>query len=591
MRLRLNTFKGEIPRVNKTLLPDGHAQASVDADHSSGAIEPIRKNVTAHTAATVPADFYLHKGTDWLTFTASVDVVPGPTVADRLYISKAGADPYLKVMPAGTEYPLAIPTPSAPPTTSLETDTSFAGASQEPYDAALTNTEFVTAVYNDILGRDPDPAGLTFWVGHLDAANVTRAEFIDEVERSSENILPPRIEDEVFVYTWVSIFDEESLPSPPSTALEVPEGSTVRITFIDQPPTGSRIDRLRVYRTQSSNVGSTEFQFVKELNSATTAYVHDVSVDQPQEVLPSTYYDPPVTGLQGFTALQGGVIAGFKGKSVQFCEPYRPHAWPGKYELITDYDVVALVAFGPILAILTTGTPYIAQGNSPESMVMERIEQNMPCVSADGVVDMGYAAAYPSPDGLVTLSQSGAQIVTKPLFSREQWAALAPETISAGQVTGKYVFSYQRAGAGSREAAIIDLTGQTPFLIRSTLEATHLRDDVYTGSLHYIKGDTSIREFASVDAGYSAMRWKSAQYHLPTLTSFGAILIDGEKLSDPSGFIAKIYRDGVEHASITTISEPMRVPPGLGRRWEVEVEGTARIERITLAGDIAEIWS
>lgn len=527
MRLSLTQFRGEIPRIDKTLLPEGAAQASVDADHSAGVIEPIRQNVDAHTANADPSDFYLHKGTDWLTFAVNVDVVPGPVIEDRLYISQAGGDPYIKIMPGGAEYPLALPVPPAPPVVAIDTATS------------LTD---------------------------------------------------PLRETVAYVYTWVSIFNEETLPSPPSVTLAVAEDETVQVSFIDAPPSGSRIDRLRVYRTATSSTGTTEFQFVKELNAATSVYVHDVDADPLQEVLPSAFYDPPVDALQGFTALQSGIIAAFKGKSLYFCEPYRPHAWPGQYELVTDYEIVALVAFGPILAVLTTGTPYIVQGTAPENMVMERIEQNAPCVSADGVVDVGYAAAYPSTDGLVTLSQSGAQIATASLFSRDQWHALAPETISAGRLAGKYVFSHLPAGASAREAAILDLSGQEPFVIRSSLAATHLRSDIYTGRLHYIDGGTVIREFAGVTAAYGAMRWKSAQINLPTITSFGAILVDGEGMSSPSGFMATIYRDGVHHATVSTLGEPARLPGGLGRRWEIEVEGSARIDRITMAGDIAEIW-
>lgn len=528
MRLRLTSFRGEIPKINKTLLPEGAAQVSLDTDHSSGALEPIHQDAVVHTAGTAPVDFYLHKGSTWLTFPATSDVVPGPVADDRLYISREGGNPYLKVMPAGTEYPLALPTPPAPPTVSIETATA---------------------------------------------------------------IVDPLRETVSYAYTWVSIFDEETLPSPPSALINRAEDEDIRVVFIDQPPSGSRIDRLRVYRTVTSAVGTTEFQFVKELNSATTAYVHDVDVDTLQEVMPSTFYDPPVAGLQGFTDMQSGIIAAFKGKTLYFCEPYKPHAWPNPYELVVNYDIVALVAFGPVLAVLTTGQPYLVQGSAPENMQMERIEQNAPCLSADGVVDLGYAAAYPSTDGLVTISQSGTQIATKPLLTKKQWDAMAPDTISAGNLGGKYVFSYQPSGGGGRKTAILDLTGQEPFLIRSTSAPTHLKSDLYTGALHYIDGGTSVKDFAAIDADWAAMEWRSAEIILPTITSFGAILLEGEHLASPADLTVTIYRDGAQHSTApVTLNEPQRLPDGLGRRWEIEIEGTARVERVTMSGDVPELW-
>ncbi|WP_104019128.1 DUF4214 domain-containing protein [Roseovarius nitratireducens] len=596
MRLRFTTFQGELPRLHKTLLPDGAAQVALDTNHERGTLKSLHDDLALHDASpSVPADFYLHNGTSWLTFSKNVDVVPGPVADDRLYITyDDGSAPIMKDMSdGGAEYPLALPTPSAAPITSIETASQDAtyGDPQTPYDPGLTNTEFITALYNDVLGRDPDAAGLAFWVGLLDDGSLTREEIIDEfASRVPPSTSLPQ-EDRIYVYTWVSSFDEESLPSPPSTSLTVIEGSTVNVSFIDQPPSGSRINRLRVYVSQTTALGATEFFFIKEFDIGVTAYVHDFETDPLQELLPSASYDPPVTGLEGVTRMQSGMMAAFKGKSVYFCEPYRPHAWPQRYELLTENDVVGLVAFGSMLAVLTTGEPYIVQGTAPENLIMERIEQNAPCVSADGIVDLGYAAAYPSTDGLITLSQSsGAQNITRGLFERDQWRELKPETFSAGARDGAYVFSFDPGDGGGRQTAMIALNAQQPSYVRTSNGADKLRFDVYTGNLHYIDGSSIIKEFASTQAGYLAVDWQSRQAHLPTLTSFAAILVEGEELADPSGFEATVYRDGVEHTTITTLGEPARLASGLGRRWSVRVKGKVEITRITLAGDMTEIW-
>lgn len=49
---------------------------------------------------------------------------------------------------------------------------------QAMYPPGTTDTAFVTAVYNNALGRAPDTAGLNYWVGQLGAGNVTRPDFI-----------------------------------------------------------------------------------------------------------------------------------------------------------------------------------------------------------------------------------------------------------------------------------------------------------------------------------------------------------------------------------------------------------------------------
>lgn len=528
MKLRFDTFQGEVPRIYETLLPPGAAQVALDTNHESGTLKALHDDLAVHDASPdLPVDFYLHNGTTWLTFDDNVDVVPGPVADDRLYITQENGNPIVKVMSGGgTEYPLGLPTPPAPPITSIATNS---GAQES--------------------------------------------------------------EDVLFVYTWVSNLDEESLPSPPSTALTVPDGSTINVSLVDQPPTGSRINRVRIYRSQITALGATELFFVKELEAATTAYVSDLDTDPLQELLSSANYDPPVDGLQGITGMQAGMMAAFKGKAVYFCEPYKPHAWPQRYELVTDDDIVGLAAFGSMLAVLTTGEPYVVQGTAPENLIMERIEQNAPCLSKDGIVDLGYAAAYPSTDGLITLSQSGgAQNITRSLFERDQWRAFRPETFSAGARDGAYVFSFDPGDGGGRQTAMISLNDQQPSYIRTSSGADKLRFDVYTGNLHYIDGSAIIKEFASTQAGYLVADWQSGQAHLPTLTSFGVILVEGDTLQNPADFEASVYRDGTLHTTIATMGEPERVAAGLGRRWSVRVTGRVEISRITLAGDMAEIW-
>lgn len=528
MKIRLNTFQGEIPRLYEAMLPEGAAQRALDVNHERGTIRAMRDDRSVHDASPdVPADFYLHKGKTWLTFDDNVDVVPGPVADDRLYITQENGDPIIKDMGnGGAEYPLKVDAPIAPPIVSLNTDSG---------------------------------------------------------EGNSEDV--------VFVYTWVTIFDEESLPSPPSSPLTVPEDSSIDVSFIDaSPPNGSRINRFRVYRSITTALGATELFFVKELNVGTPLYVHDPDVDPYQELLPTANYDPPPSGLQGITEMNAGNMAAFKGKSLRFCEPYRPHAWPLQYELLASNDIVGLVTFGNMMAVLTTGEPYIVQGTDPSNMIMEKIEQNAPCLSKDGIVDLGYAAAYPSTDGVITLSQSGAQNVTRGLFTRDEWRSFAPETFSAGALDGGYVFTCLPSGASQRETALISLNAQSPSYIRTSAAAEKMRFDIYTGNLHYIDGSSLIREMASTEAGFLPVEWQSAQFHLPTLTSFGAILVEGDELDSPSEFSATVYCDGVAHTDITNLNEPMRLAPGLGRRWSVKIEGKVEVTRVSIAGDVSEIW-
>lgn len=54
------------------------------------------------------------------------------------------------------------------------------------YPDTLTTLEFVTQVYNNVLGRTPDQGGLEFWAGGLDNGLVTRDQFILEALRGAK---------------------------------------------------------------------------------------------------------------------------------------------------------------------------------------------------------------------------------------------------------------------------------------------------------------------------------------------------------------------------------------------------------------------
>ena len=53
---------------------------------------------------------------------------------------------------------------------------------------SLTDTAFVTLLYQNVLGRAPDQAGLTFWVNQLEGGGQTRAIVLVGFAESPENV-------------------------------------------------------------------------------------------------------------------------------------------------------------------------------------------------------------------------------------------------------------------------------------------------------------------------------------------------------------------------------------------------------------------
>lgn len=536
MLSRIETFLGEIPRLDPRKLPPGAAQTAININLAEGTLKPLPALTVGAALGSSPVDFIAY-GSTFLPFSNPVSYAPGPVATDRLYYAEVGDVSKLRIVSSGVTHNLALPTPSYTPLTAIES-------------AAPAPAE----------GEDPLP-----------------------------------VETTVFCFTWVTDLDEETPPSPLSAPLDVTEGSTVQVTVNLTPPTGTRITKARIYRSQTSVTGSTALFFVKEVSTAVTSYVSNLDVDPLQEPLPSADYDPPVATLEGITPLWNGMIAGFSGRSLYFCEPFIPHAWPTKYELKTDYEIMGLAATGNTLVVTTKGTPYIATGTAPENMILDRLDLNLPCVSKRGVVDMGLGVAYPSHDGLVLVQGTRPQVITRQLFDRRAWDALGPETfVAAHYDQGVYVFIHNQ-GAG-RAVSMIDLKGEAAGLMRTdmSLIPSSFRYDITTGKLYAgVTGQTSVYSWDDIDtATHGNMTWKSGKLLFPYEEFFGCVLIEGRSL-DTTTYQARVWRDGTlvyDSTDAGDLNRIDRLSDGYGREWEIEVSGCIEVDRISLAGTPDELF-
>lgn len=335
----------------------------------------------------------------------------------------------------------------------------------------------------------------------------------------------------LYTYTWLTDLDEESEPAPLSDGLLWSPGLDVRLTGFSPPPNGRGVNRMRIYRSQTSQLGQTNLYFIAERAAGTGAFIDVVANNPIQEVITSTEYTSPPDDLQGLTSLPNGMMAAFVGKKLYFCEPYKPHAWPESYVLTCDYEIVGLGVFGTSVAIMTKGCPYIAQGTAPENMQMDRVRVNLPCVTALSIVDLGYSVAYASPRGLVTISQNGAVVESEGLMTPDQWRQMQPESFIAGQFSGRYMASYAFSDADNIERRGIitfDLTGSQPFITRGSDAASAMFFEIGTGVLYLLRDGRDVFEWDAMSEPFGEMYWRSKLFVSPSLYNVGAVLIDGE---------------------------------------------------------------
>lgn len=446
----------------------------------------------------------------------------------------------------------------------------------------------------------------------------------------------------LYVRTFVTSFEEESEPSPITADLLVSPGNTVTLSDFTLPPAGRSITKERIYRSQTGTSGGTLLYFIHERNVTTASYVDNLALNDFSEPLPSIDWNPPPDDLFGLASMPNGMMAGISGKELCFSEPYRPHAWPEKYRQAMDYEGMALGVYSSTLVVGTKGLPYLAGGTHPESITMEKVELNLPCLSTHGLVDLGYAIVYPSHDGLVRVQGGGATVPSTELLTRDQWLAMKPNEMVCGQFYGRFYGSYQYTdtkGVAQSGTIIMDLSGQQPFLLRSPHRADAFFYELSTGKLHMVMG-TTVYEWDSPLAINDVMTYRSKQFLLPAPTTFGAILFEVDQAEDldlvlayelataqtlannaalfagvlpgavndmalnsmelngdglmgvPEGpsVTVNVYADGKLHASLSGAGRMQRLPGGiLARQWEIEVTGNVRVQDVTMAGTGQEL--
>lgn len=572
-KLRFAQFSGEIPRLLSRLLPDTGAQHAENVRLDDGGLTPMRKSRLEHAFEADGLKTIYKWGSTWLGWTSVVHAVPGPVATDRLYYTGDGA-PKMRV--GTTVYDLKVPYPTVALT------------------AAVAGTGS-----GDVITR-------------------------------------------LYVYTWVTQYGEESEPCPVTADVLWQSGQTITLSGFATTPAGRGITKQRIYRSQSSSQSGTDLFLIEERDASTADYVDTHSPEDFGEVLPSRDWNQPPDDLKGLISLPNGMMAAFSGKQLCFCEPYRPHAWPEKYRLTAAFPIVGLGAYGTTVVAGTEGYPYVASGASPEAMIEEKIEVNLPCINGRGLVDLGYSVAYPSNDGLVVVSNGGATVATDALFTRQDWLQITPSTIVSGQFAGRYFASYsylELDGVTQREGTIvIDLTGQQPFVLRAAFKAEAFHYELTTGRLFFLLG-REVYEFDALGKTNEIMTWRSKRFVFSQPVTLGAILVEsaaqtleerqarlnelaavaaynaalfsnpsiggevdgaevdafalnGDELqrAEPDKFISvKVYADGKLIRTVAQLDRVKRIPPKTARTWEIQVNGTAEVEQITLATSAREL--
>jgi len=538
MLININTFKGTSPRTDSRNLNNNQAQAATNVDLRSGKLAPLHLDASVAWTNTVAGaiNSIYHFGTKFIEFAATnVNVVRGASAQntnERTYYTGDGTPKKIdatRVDASGNITPLEMGIPQPPQPSAGATPNADAGLNE--------STNYVVTYYTT-WGEEGEPS--------LPSANVT------------------------FDSTAISI----AVSGLPTAA-----------------PTGAYdIAGIRIYRA-ATGIAGTQYQFVAQAAWAGT-YTDTTATTDLAEVISTIGFTAPPTTMQGLIAMPNGIMAAYNGSDLLFSEPYQPHAWPVSYMLSVNSPIMGLAAFGNSLVVATQDEPYLVTGMHPSAMTMQKLEVNQSCVSSRSVVDMGYYAAYASPDGMVTVGNSGAQVSTLPLFTRAEWQALNPSSIHGYFSDGRYIGFYDAVAIGGVRGGFI-LDPNNPDFGVTWLSDWYVAgySDSIDDSLYLITEYIPAMQTADIvkfDSGIAkTTTWRSKMFVLPYPMSFGSAQIRGARFP----ITAKFYADGVlKHTKSVSNSDPFRLPSGFrATEWEIEISGSGTVYTIAMAQSMSEL--
>ncbi len=549
--ISLGPFSGRIPGKDSKNLPDGFAKTAINCDLSKGTLQPMADSAGSCPAARAGELRTLFKLDDtWMTW---------PTQVRAILSELANSDH--KFYWTGDGYPKQA----------TKTMATGGAASTYPSDSRR-------------LGVIPPDTALSMAFHTIDGVNPVGAKIVDSVS---------------YYYTRVTADGQESKPCPATGVVDIHENEGVTLTGFDAgglAQTGNEITCYRIYRLSTGSSGAAQFQMVPwDLVDGAPVYdlpiTHTQFVDQDTltntvrtasgEVCPSEGWDPAPDDMDSLRLFANGSMVGRSGNVICFAEPGVPSAWPSAYRRNVAGDFVALAALKEVVVVSTRTMLYAFYGSDPASMQKVLLQQDQPCVAADGMVATGDVVFYPATDGIVSHNGVTGRVISAGLFTKAQWRALEPEKMLLVIFDGKLHVFVKGSGIGF----IIDYSKAQPDVIDIGLTgrvwAAYV--DAADDALYLLveRDGAYCIEDLNNGAARRTMVYESAERSYPAVCLSHGRIRGGQSPDAPINL--QIYNDGqVVDELIIEDEQCFSIAPFYAGDVYLRLEGAATVESVTI---------
>ncbi len=238
------------------------------------------------------------------------------------------------------------------------------------------------------------------------------------------------------------------------------------------------------------------------------------------DLLGTDEYDPPPENLKGLIAAQNNILCGFDGNQLFFSEPNIPHAWPAKYALTFESDIVAIASVAGYILVLTEEYPYQVSGNNPATMAYARIDTLYPCLSKRSVVNMGFGVAYVTYGGLAVYNPSaGMDLITKFVHDWDTW----PQAVDLTNVVGKF-YNGKYFGSDPNQSFIFERDDRIGgFFVQINYKFSAAWYDAQSNAFYYVADNLgNLYQWDKESQPLSAAEWKSKTIVTKDFLNLGA---------------------------------------------------------------------
>jgi len=407
------------------------------------------------------------------------------------------------------------------------------------------------------------------------------ANVASSIPRGTPTVILPR----AYVFTEVSKWGEEyaeSAPSPVSNLLSFDQDDVATIQ-LPPAPSGRNITHRRLYRS-SAGSSSAAYLFHSEFTADVTGVIDTLPASSLKEPCPTFGWDEPPADMKGIAAMPNGIVVGFSGRTIHACEPNHPYAFPAKYDIPLDFDIVGIAVSGQTAIVATNGQPYLMTGVDSMGLTTEKLPYNQACISKRSLVALVGAAIYASPDGLVMVSGTNVSVITEGLLSKADWNAYNPSSIFAAEYEGRYLAFYTRTN-GQKGCLVLDFKSMS--LVEFTAAADAVFSDKKSDTLYILQG-TSVKNFIPASGTANTFKWKSKMFRLGAQTSFAWLQVDAD--FSLGNVTVKVYAGGnlVSTKTVTSL-KPVRLQKGRYREWQIEIQSNTRVTSVAVSSTTAEL--